>query len=99
MITVTYVSRELSPKHHGVPLISAEQKSKPMSKQAEWAQRARDGGRCFTDNGTFTAWGAECVADAMRTLGKSVSFASQWDGLQVYTWSTEGGGSNLRYGP
>lgn len=59
--------------------------------EADWARRARSGGRCFTDGRTFTAWGAECVVDAMKTLGKKVEFASQWDGRSVYSWCSKEG--------
>lgn len=65
--------------------------------EAEWAQRARSGGRCFTDGRTFTPWGAECVADAMKTLGKTVEFASQWDGRSVYSWSSKHGQIEKQY--
>lgn len=66
---------------------AAEQRAERATGE-DWARRARGGGRCFTDGGTFTPWGAACVVDAMRSLGRSIGFASKWDGRTLYSWSS-----------
>jgi len=79
-----------SPAHVSPQIVSCRnvKNTTPLTHVAgvEWAARARAGGRCFTDGGTMTQWGAECVVDAMRSLGKTIRFASQWDGRTVYSW-------------
>ena len=54
-----------------------------------WRERCKAGGRCFTESGTFTPWGAKCLVDGMHTLGRSIEFAHCMHGRNRYTWKSD----------